>query len=728
VTEVQRQLPTLGLYREVVKLFTGVIDPRNTLNLFVLLFPGEARDNTGIKDLNDKVLHYQLNNEFIAARQEAVRTFFPPPGDTTGPRYITVGQDYKTASIVAVGKTPVEFAKELVRLDARLRELLLGFLTKAEDEEKNKEKNGKKPDIKRLDAIRTLRRTLEKDKDYRFDFIFGANTLGIRGKPVDVTFQLLTEALKGAGIARYAAKGQNVTTKVVRAMTQGRGIESPAKGHDPRGRVFTPGTFLKVSKTSDDIRKMISKSPNPDNMLDFMAVYVDTVWTTTFLLYRQVYFGNPDVIRDVRKKLLENPPLRAGVKMNFTAQKEMLELFLVTLNAIDFIKDFVSAEYPKHVEAYHNEALLILEELLTPKAIDWPRLSRYLTHDIRQGFETIAVQGTASEYQFYSYASDFPDQIFFAMDIRDLGVQLMAYYEYAHVVIGEDKLTGLDLMGETLASTDATISRRRVTYDSVVAVFKKHYPTAQRSRAAAEKSFGTALQTQGPMPDFRGSVRVMLGGDEVFVAAHPYYAGLEPVIIADLAKILFEGAPLDMRTGVAYSTAERAPARAGGGDQQRRNNQEAHDKTLKLATDSLTVLKPFERTQRRIERLIDKLEENDKKKDKAPDYRAKLRDLHLLEVFARAKPLSRQAYARLHQALLAGNLARADATDGFQLVDFSGAVMDREALEKKAAALEDAVRRDVGKDNIHIDPPPVAKVPAWIQKLIDKLDDKKKTA
>ncbi len=727
-SEAQRQLSTLGLFREVVRLFAGPIDPRSAVTLYVILFPGEAKDNTGIKELNDKVLGYRLTSEFIVARQEEIRAVFPPPDDRTGPRYTTVGQDYKTASIVAVAKPPEDFAKDLARLDARLRERLLGLLDRAE---KDSDTN---PAF--LPEIRKLRRKLEKDKSYRFDYLFGANTVSIRGRPVDVVFQLLTESLKGAGMARFAAKGKAMKKWVSRDMARNRGVDSPDKGHDPRGRVYRSDPFLKVLKAADDIKDLMAKPPHRDAPVDYHAIFVDTVWTTTFLPYKRLYFGNPDVIRDVRKRALVAPTFKKGEgqKLNFTAQREMLELWLVTLNAIDFVKDFVSTEYPRFVDLYHAEALLVLEQLLDKgQDVDWPRLARFLTRDFRQGSEPVSLQGTASEFQFYSHAADQQEQVFFMLDIRDLGVELMAFYETAQMTITDDRLAGLDLMVETFRSTDAIVVRRRFTYDKVVEAFKKRYPEAAGagSRAAAGKAFGTALRTEGAMPPFRDSIRVMLGGDEVFVAAHPYYARCAHAIIADLASptIAVQDRPLNLRAGVGYSTAARAPGPAPAGndvsDAQRRENQKAHDKVLKLATDSLTMLKPLERTQRRIERLIEMLEANDQKKDLAPPHRRKLADLRLLEVYARVmhgypKQLSTATYARLHRLLRAGDLRGALATKLFELVDFAGNVVDEPTLTRRAAELEAAVRRDVGKDNVHVDGPPVTKIPAWIQKVLDK--------
>lgn len=727
VTEIQRQLVTLGLYRELARQNLEPADPRRTLSLYVILFPGEARDNTGIKDLNDKVLGYKLCSEFIAARQAEIRAIFPLTGNASGPRFVTVGQDYKTASVLAVGKTPEEFAKNLALLDERLSVHLLGYLDKAEKDT---------TDAARLGEIRKLRQKLRK-KGYRFDYLFGVDTLPIAGRPLDLVFRLVTEALKGAGTARFAAKGRSLRYGITKALARGRGADAPDKGDDPRGRVYQAGTFLKILKAADDIKKLAAAGPNRDQALDFRSVYVDTVWTSAFLPYQKVFFGNPDVIRDVRKKALKRPPVKDGVKFDFKAQVELLELWLVALNAMDYVKEFVSTEFPRMVERQHTQGLLLIEELFTKSAaISWPRLARFLTRDIRDTFHPVAIQGTASEYQFYSHAADYPEQIFFAMDIRDLGVELMAFYELAQMNIVKWGFSGFDLMVETFRSTDAIVQRKRFTYDKVVEVFHRYYGQASAAGAAAEaaKAFGTTLRTDGAMPPFGESVRVMLGGDEVFVAAHPYYARCVHRIVAELVNTRFNDRPLNMRTGVAYSNAPRVrgevPAAYGPliNPAQRAGNQKSHDKALKLATDSHGLLKPLERSQRRIERLIDILEGSPKKKDLAPPFLKRLGDLRLLDVFVRAQhayapQVSAPTYARVHRLMKAGDLGAALDTTLVDLVDLTGRELDGRTLTKQAADLEAEVRRAVGTDNFHVDGPPVTKMPSWMKKAIDHWTD-----
>ena len=198
---------------EFVKVTLAAKD--KSVGLVVLLFPGEGRNNTGIKDLNDKVLHYKLTSDFVALRQQAIRDVFKD--SSSGPGYITSGQDYKSAFILARGKTAKDLATDLVLLDGKLREHLLTVLAKAEAEAK------KAKDTKRLDAIRKLQTAL-KDKKYRFDFLVGMNTLGVAGKPLTQVLQLITEAVKGAGMPKAAS---------LRVLAAGEGSRPCPKGRIP---------------------------------------------------------------------------------------------------------------------------------------------------------------------------------------------------------------------------------------------------------------------------------------------------------------------------------------------------------------------------------------------------------------------------------------------------------------------------------------------------------------
>ncbi|APE14005.1 hypothetical protein BOH72_00935 [Mycobacterium sp. WY10] len=220
----------------------------------------------------------------------------------------------------------------------------------------------------------------------------------------------------------------------------------------------------------------------------------------------------------------------------------------------------------------------------------------------------------------------------------------------------------------------------------------------------------------------------MLGGDEVYIGAHPLFAASTPMIIADLAAATFDpGRQLDLRASVAFSDALSV-----GPDKQRAENQRSHQEAMKHADVAAGTLKQLERTGRRIARLIEMIEANPKKKARGQGYRCELAKLPLQTLFARWKAdwptQTEQQTANLYAALLAGGVADGEP-DPVELVDFTGKVVDKKKLLQDAKTLEDKVRTDVGRDNtqVHLAPLPSQKL---MEKIIDKIapedDDWKK--
>jgi len=717
-TALTRQLPTITLYWQASRFVTAIAkktSPSQTMSLYVLLFPGEARDNTGIKDLNDKILGYFINAKYIRARQKAIAELFWQPGDT----FQLVGMDYKTASILTLQATREEFAKRLSQLDGKLRTLLLDLLPEAKEDAK------KYDDKERIKRIETLQGKLKKE-NYVFDIFFGVATIEPKGSitnAMDIAFLLVTEALKGAGLSRLIGKGLSLRTKVAKAYT--KSFKPDAKALDPRGKAYQSSAYLAATTKGIDLKQMVSSGKS-----DYINIYVDTVWTKAFLKYRRWFVGNSDVIRDVRKKALVEPRVRDGnIKFRVKEQRELLELWLVFLNLLDYVKDFLSDEFRNKLATYHDDALASFLELGSPSTpISWTRLERILTKDQRQT-KRIAVLGTASEFQFYSYAADYEDRIIFCFDIRDLGVALMLCYEDATEEIESGKLAGVKLMEETFKSADPINEQRRFTYDQVLDAFQKSFAVVGTSKADdldidARRAFGGDIRTKR-FERFSDTVQLMLGGDEVFVAAHPFYEPEVSAVIKKLAQIHDKGQSLNMRATVSYSRAEK-------GDPQRELNQNAHYQAMKLADAAPATLKKFERTRRRIERLIEKLEGSSqkKKKDKAPQYRKELDELPLLRVYGRvnykkAGKLAPAAFRKLVRLLRAGDARGAQDTGNFELVDFlNSKVVDAKKLEADAAKLEDVVRREVGAENTHVDPTPLYDHPKWVKWLIDKIKPK----
>jgi hypothetical protein len=710
------QLPTLFLYWQMNVFQTALKQhtaPSKTISLYILLFPGEARDNTGVKDLNDNVIGQWWNAQYQQKRYEAINNLF-----TVQDGFSVAAQTYKTAFIITYEKSRKDFIKKLALLDEALRLALLDILKQAAADDSTTDKQ--KTEIKKLT------KKLGK-KGYRFDIFFGLRTLPPQdGSTLANVYLLVTEAMKGAALARYAAKGNTIPSRAVRQVAAQAGVSLDSKKDDRRGKAYDWKVYIRASNLAEKIKQMVLKGTLPGVTVEMNSIYVNTVWTFAFMEYKNLYWGNPDVIRDARKKKLERAP-SPNVTSSFPLQRDIIELWLVVLNMIDFVKSFESAEFDNKLKAYHDKALKGFLELGKPGAtVDWDNLQYVLTHDVRQA-DPIAVIGTSCEYQFYAKVSDYEQRIFFSMDIRDMGVELMMIYENSNREVGYHRYSDLDLMQETFRSTDPIDVRRRLTYDIVVATFKKHYDQLAKSPAsgfkAAQEVFGA--EADGKLGTFDESVQFMLGGDEIYVATHPLFAGVAPAIVSDLDKAAFEtNRPIDLRTSVAFS---RAPKTASA--EQREATQKSHQEALKHTELAPGTLKSLERTNRRIERLIDMIEANPKKKARGPGYLQELSKLPLRTLFARWKPnwtktLSKKDTARIYAALQAGDAATID--EYVELVDFNGKVVDRKKLEQDAKTLEDKVRRDVGTDNVQVHAPPIVAIPKWVQALIDKLLPKDK--
>jgi hypothetical protein len=624
---LERQLPTLLLWRHVVAhrkaLGTHSVSDQ-TATLYLIVFPGEGRDNTGLKQLNDKVLGYEINTKFIRARQKAIAEIFSgAPGG--GPAFAAVGQDYKTASIIAVGRKREDFAKELVKLDAKLRTLLNAALDEAEEEAK-KEKDEKRRTARER-AIKDVRKAIKNSK-YRFDFLFGAVTRRMSTfDAIETVFLLVTEALKAAGVARFIARIEPLM-KFLAARSEARRIakenrtERDDKKLDNRGKAFDLDDYRRTTRVAQIIRTRMSIPPHRDDLRDYVHIYVNGVWTFPFVIFHpeeERLIANPDVVRDARKRALEAPPLKRGVKFSINDQVSLLELWLTSINVLDLIKDFLVPEFKDLLVFYHDKASTAWSEVTEGRPIDPPRLEAVLTRDLRQGKRPLPVLGRASEFQFYAYTADHADRIFYAMDVRDLGVDLLVPYELSNDAILMRQVRDTRLMIETFWASEPINRRKRATYDAVVDLFRKAHNARRDWKAESRRAFGNAGATLVPMPAFEDSVQIMMGGDEVFVSAHPGYAGLEAEIIKALSERRHKGLPLNIRVAVIYSSAFWAGTQPGSAPtpEQRERNAGAHDQALGLAGGLSATLKDLERRHRRMERLLDKLLEAADKQKKA---------------------------------------------------------------------------------------------------------------
>jgi hypothetical protein len=728
VQAIHRQVRSLQLFRAVGEVLpVGQQKPRpdNELTLYVILFPGEGKDNTGIKDLNDKVLLYGYTNRFIERRNQVIREIFTTTGP--GPSYRTLGQDYKTCFVLALGKKPQEVAQDLKQLDKRIVEQLVKTLDEALADPNHPEKN--------KEACRKLKRALAK-KGYRFDFLIGSRTRLAHGDQLDVTFLLITETLKSAGLSRFAVKVAGLRGGFAKDLAAGK-VPKPKVGDD-RERPYDDDVYLRVSAVAPAIKNFILTSGGQPGLV-LNRILVDKVWTDVFLLFQRLFFGNPDVIRDVRKRLLVPPKLKQGTTSGFRAQVALLETWLIVLNLIDFVSGFLRSEYRGSLLRLHRTASNLVDDLLRKAGVHWRQLTPLLTMDVRQRFP-VAQLGATSEFPFFAYSSDFQHQIFFTFDVRDLGVDLMLFYELANKRIVDNQLTDANLMAVTFISNNRTLLRKRDTYDEVLKVFRDVHgriraAETRRAVTGAIQAVGAGVHRSGEIPNFAQSIQVMIGGDEIFVAAHPLYAGHVSEIIRTLDGRASGDQLLNLRAGVGFSAAKSA---AGPGPtfgpqispDQRRNNQLSHDRALNAASNGTGALKPFERQQRRMERLIDMLEDSRKKEknDLVPGFRKRLDDLHLMRMYARAQhgspqPLPDATYGRLIEALRNEDVPTA-LRNGEELVDFeTNKPVDVDRLRADADKLDADLLRAVGLENFQVGLPPMIKgklpkVAKWVLQVV----------
>jgi hypothetical protein len=717
------QLPTLYLYWQM-NLFQRQLREGATTNrqisLYIILFPGEARDNTGVKDLNDNVIGQWWNAQYQQKRYEAIRSIFD---EHTQDGFAVAAQSYKTAFVMTYAKERKDFVAKLRDLDKALQAALIDILDQAAADESTT--------VKQKAAIKKLRKALGKS-GYRFDIFFGIRTLAPQGESILTNVYLLvTEAMKGAAIGRYAAKAPSLQTRIAWQLAAQAGIKTDPKKLDPRGKAYDWNTYMRASNLAEAIKDAVVKGKIGGTTMELNAIYVNTVWTFAYLKYKNLYWGNPEVIRDVRKRKLERAPLSEGnVTYTYFTQKDMLELWLVILNMLDFVKAFESSEFDNKLTTYHDKALLAYLQLGHDSAtLDWDNLQYVLSHDAHQA-APIAVIGTACEYQFYGTVSNYRQRIFYSLDIRDMGVDLMLLYEYSNRQVGHNKYSDADLMAETFRATDPIDARRRATYDAVVAVFRKYFDQLNRNpgnaATVARQYFGGDAGSK--LGSFEQSVQIMLGGDEVYIAAHPLFAAMTPAIIGELEAATFDvDRLLDLRASVAFSDALHVAV-----DKRREETQRSHQEAMKHADVAPGMLKELERTARRIARLIEMVEANPKKKARGQGYRDELAKLPLQALFARWKadwpPQTEQQTANLYAALQAGGVAEGEP-DPVELVDFTGKVVEKKKLMQDVKALEDKVRKDVALDNAraHLAPLPPQKL---MQKIIDKIapgdDDWKK--
>jgi len=135
-------------------------------------------------------------------------------------------------------------------LDEDLRVALLDILKQAMDDGSTTEKQKKE--------IKNLNKKLKK-KGYRFDIFFGLRNLAPQGdSSLANVYLLVTEAMKGAALARYVAKANTLKTRAVKEVAAKPGI-SPDKKLDARGKEYDWNVYMRASTSPKQSRRWFSR-------------------------------------------------------------------------------------------------------------------------------------------------------------------------------------------------------------------------------------------------------------------------------------------------------------------------------------------------------------------------------------------------------------------------------------------------------------------------------------
>ena len=126
--------------------------------------PEKQRTIQESKDLNDKVLKYDLTNQYVEMRKAAIVDIFSSKsGDSV---FNVEGQNYKAAYISTMTKGRKDFIQCLRELDAQLRDILLKLLPDAKNDAV------KEMDTERVSEIkRTSKESCKKIRSINSTFI-----------------------------------------------------------------------------------------------------------------------------------------------------------------------------------------------------------------------------------------------------------------------------------------------------------------------------------------------------------------------------------------------------------------------------------------------------------------------------------------------------------------------------------------------------------------------------
>ncbi|MBP8810203.1 MAG: DUF4157 domain-containing protein [Kofleriaceae bacterium] len=466
--ELERQTPDLRLDRAVAA---------GAQTVLVLNVAGGGA--LGVKTMNDALVGMDINTDLIRARNDLLREVLTPLGFTV------VEQTYKATTFTSkLSDGPVvqdKLASALAEVDRRMKVILIaGFQRGAQHW------RAKDPD-------RATRNEEMAAKVQSGEEVWKA-TVG-------------SAAVEDAGDALGAKMSAS------RAAIMARSEVGAGDGRDPRSMSYDEGRFVAML---DRAVKLAEDHLGQTVTLDGVAV-------EAFVAGSGGVTPNLDVLRAFRKGRLDPE------KHTPESERPLLKAFqkyVDAVNTFDYYKHTLGAEHAEGglVDERKGEVRAMIDALRAGEAVDPAEVERLLRTNAA-GIE-VAQQETASEAAWFNEARQHGERIVLNLDVKDLGLRVMAAQAETMNRVVSGRLRGEELQDAALRTDDRVIGEKRLALTKVraayvsvleMAIGEQHDP-ASRSALEAERE-----------------VPLLMGGDEFTLSVHPLLAKYIPVLVRELS-------------------------------------------------------------------------------------------------------------------------------------------------------------------------------------------------
>jgi hypothetical protein len=429
--------------------------------------------------MNDALVGMDINTDLIRARNDLLREVLTPLGFTV------VEQTYKATTFTSMMPDGPEvqdkLASALAEVDRRMKVILIaGFQRGAQHW------RAKDPD-------RATRNEEMAAKVQSGEEVWKA-TVG-------------SAAVEDAGDALGAKMSAS------RAAIMARSEVGAGDGRDPRSVSYDEGRFVAML---DRAVKLAEDHLGQTVTLDGVAV-------EAFVAGSGGVTPNLDVLRAFRKGRLDPE------KHTPESERPLLKAFqkyVDAVNTFDYYKHTLGAEHAEGglVDQRKGEVRAMIDALRAGEAVDPAEVERLLRTNAA-GIE-VAQQETASEAAWFNEARQHGERIVLNLDVKDLGLRVMAAQAETMNRVVSGRLRGEALQDAALRTDDRVIGEKRLALTKVraayvsvleMAIGEQHDP-ASRSALEAERE-----------------VPLLMGGDEFTLSVHPLLAKYIPVLVRELS-------------------------------------------------------------------------------------------------------------------------------------------------------------------------------------------------